>query len=123
MRYRYVTVDDLVVLTLEEEVELESWRRCFVEMEHLFVQNGFARLLIDGTGLNAFSLSQEDCRSVSPGFAGYARKSAIYSNNPLIFGMMRVIHSYAFNESFRVFKIKAEASAYLSDRQNQYHFA
>tara|TARA_R110002072_G_scaffold46082_11_gene128016 strand:+ start:24730 stop:25101 length:372 start_codon:yes stop_codon:yes gene_type:complete len=119
MRYRYVTVDNLVVLTLEGEVELESWRRCFLEMEHLFVQNGFDRLMIDGSGLIAFNLSHNDCRAVSPGFVAYARKAAIYSDNPLIFGMMRVIHSYAFNEQFRVYKTKADASAYLSDRQKQ----
>jgi hypothetical protein len=123
MRYRYATDDKLVVLTLEGEVELDSWSRCFLEIEHLFIQNGFDRLLIDGSGLDSFNLSQEDCRSVSPGFGGYARLSAIYSNNPVIFGMMLVIHGYAFNEQFCLFKNQVDASAYLSDRQSGSQFA
>jgi hypothetical protein len=123
MRYRYVTVDDLVLLNLEGDVDLESWRSCFVEMEQLFVQNSFARLLIDGSRLEAFGLSHDDCRHVSPGFAAFAKKTAFFSDTPLIFGMMRVVHSYAFNEAFNVFKTRDDASAFLADLDRTVHIA
>lgn len=123
MRYRYVTADDLVLLNLQGDVDLESWRRCFFEMEQLFMQNGFKRLLIDGSRLESFGLSHDDCRHISPGFAAFTKKTAFYSDTPLIFGMMRVVHSYAFNEAFQVFKTRDDASAFLADRDRAVHLA
>ncbi|MFT4798017.1 MAG: hypothetical protein ACJAYE_002566 [Candidatus Azotimanducaceae bacterium] len=119
MLYRYVAVDNLVLLSLEGDVGLVDWRRCFFEMEQLFIQNGYERLLIDGSGLKSFGLSHDNCRHVSPDFVAFAQKAAFFSDNPLVFGMMRVIHSYAFNEAFNVFKTHDDASAFLADRDRQ----
>lgn len=115
MRYRYETIDDLMLLTLEGDVELVSWRSCFFEIERRFIQNHFDRLLIDGSRLKSFDLSDEDCRHLSPGFTAFARKTAFYSDTPLIFGMMRVVHSYAFNDGFKVFKTSEDASSFLAN--------
>jgi len=123
MRYRYLTVDNMVLLNLDGDVDLVAWRRCFFEMEQLFVRNNHQRLLIDGRGLESFGMSHDDCRRVSPGFAAFAQKAAFFSDSPLVFGMMRVVHSYAFNESFKVFKTHDDASAFLADHDRKVQFA
>ena len=62
MRYRYVTVECLVLLCLEGDADVAGWQRCFFEIGRLFIQNGYDRLLIDGSRLDSFGLSRDDCR-------------------------------------------------------------
>lgn len=116
MKYQNVMVDDLVLLTLEGDVTMASWEHCFVEQERLFKMGRYQRLLIDGSGLTGFDMTSAECMDVAPGFGSYARKSAFFSDQKLIFGMMRIIHSCAFNDQFQVFKAREEASNFLSER-------
>lgn len=121
MNYRYVTVDDLIMLTLEGEVDLVSWEKCFIEQARLFraAGSGYKRLLIDGTGLNAFSMTSLECMEMAPGFASYADKAAFFCDDKLIFGMMRIIHSCAFNDEFQVFKTRADAASFLTEHNGK----
>jgi hypothetical protein len=109
-------MDDLVVLTLEGEVSLTSWEICFLEVERLFISDSYGRLLIDGTRLTAFHMTSRQCSEVAAGFLGFVDKAAFFSDNKLVFGMMRMIHSWAFNEQFQVFKCRDSAAQFLAER-------
>jgi hypothetical protein len=116
MMYRNVVMDDLVLLTLEGVVSPASWEVCFVGQERLFKMGDYQRLLIDGSALTGFDMTSAECMDVAPGFGSYARRCAFFSDQKLILGMMRIIHSCAFNEHFQVFKTREEASSFLAER-------
>ena len=120
MKYQYVTMDDLVVLTLNGEVNQTSWEICFLEVEQLFKADDYARLLIDGTGLTEFHMSSQQCSEVAAGFLRFANKAAFFADNKLIFGMMRMIHSWAFNDQFQVFKTRESAAHFLAEHNGKH---
>lgn len=109
MRYEFVSAGNLVQLTLEGDIELESWQSCFWEMKLLFKHGRHTALLINAEAVTEFRISNQMCSEVMPGFAQFACTTAIYSSSPLIFGMLRVVQGYSHNDSLRVFRSRQDA--------------
>ena len=115
MQYQFISQDRLLIVKLSGAVCPESWRAVFTEAEQAYIGADYSRFLVDGSGLTGFNIDHSECQKLARGFMSFARKGAFFSQDPLVFGMMRVIHSYSNNEQFKVFKTSAQAMAFLLD--------
>ena len=113
MFYQFQPFDDLLITRLTGVVDRNSWISAFTEAERICTSGAHKHLLLDGSGLTGFDITHSDCQKLAVGFLSFIGKSAFFSNDPLAFGMMRVVHSYSNNESFRVFKTCRQAVGYL----------
>lgn len=116
MHYRIVAVDETVILKLSGEVNVPDWRCCFEDTARFFDPTIHQNLLIDGRELYSFDVTHSECQQLALNFVEFAPRGAFYANNPLIFGMMRVIHSYSNNERFGICKTKPEALDFLQQQ-------
>lgn len=112
MQHQIISADDFVVLKLTGEVNVSDWRSSFASAAEYF-SGGRHRLLVDGTELNSFDVTHGECQKLARNFATFAERGAFYASDPLIYGMVRVIHSYSNNDDFAVLKNRAEAIEFL----------
>lgn len=120
MRYQLQSLNDLLILKLCGDVTGESWRTTFSAAEASYQATEHAGLLVDGSNLKTFDVSHVECQRLARGFVEFAKRGAFYSNDPLIFGMMRVIHSYSNNDLFTVCKTCEQAMDFLRDCSQDY---
>ncbi|MBV1877895.1 MAG: hypothetical protein KUG79_09665 [Pseudomonadales bacterium] len=122
MKYQALTNDEegLLLLSISGTVGYEQLLRCFSEVEELLRYNFHLRLIIDGSAISHFDISNEVCQQMAPGLFNFVRRAAFFSPVSLVFGMMRVMHACSFNDNFGVFRTREQAQAFLiEDRASQ----
>ena len=120
MKHQLLALDDLLVMKLSGDVTRDGWDNSFTAAKRSFQKGAYRRLLVDGSKLAGFDITHTECQRLARGFGEFARKGAFFSNDPLIFGMMRVIHSYSNNEAFSVCKTQDQAMEFLRGRVADY---
>jgi len=123
MKYETLTDNQerLLFLKLSGCIEYEPLQACFSEMEEILRYNFHLRLVIDATQVSGFDISNEVCQQMAPTLLNFARRAAFFTDNLLVFGMVRVIQSYSFNDNFAVFKTLAEAKQFVEAERNSGH--
>jgi hypothetical protein len=113
MQYQFRFLDDLLITSFKGSLDMSSWKDAFAQIERVYRAEGYKKLLIDGSALTSFEISHAECQELAIDFLSYVGKGAFFSDDPLSFGMMRVVHSYSDNDDFRVFKTCRQAMSYL----------
>ena len=111
MFYQFIRQDGFIEMRLEGDVDLIDWQKCLMELDSR--RFSLQCVLIDGRGLRAFNLNHAECQVVAGDFVNFLERAVFLSADPLIFGMMRIIQSYADNDRFRVVKTLQQALDFL----------
>ena len=104
----------ILFLKIQEDVDYRSLQACFQEVNEILRYNFHLKLLVDGSLIDEFNISNKVCQQMAPQLFGFSRRAAFFSPRPAVFGMWRVIEASSFNDTFRVFKVEHEAFNFLS---------
>jgi hypothetical protein len=113
MRSQIIALNELVVLKLSGEVNVADWHSCFATAKEHFSSGDYRHLLVDGRDLVSFDVTHGECQKLARGFAEFAERGAFFAEDPLIFGMVRVVHGYSNNEQFGIFKTRSKALEFI----------
>ncbi|MFT5211229.1 MAG: hypothetical protein ACI9CE_002968 [Flavobacterium sp.] len=106
--------DDVLFLKLQEVIDYRSLQACFVEVNETLRYSFHLKLLIDGSQIDEFNISNRVCQQMAPKLFDFSRRAAFFSPRPLVFGMLRVVEASSFNDRFRVFKEENDARKFLA---------
>jgi hypothetical protein len=114
MRSQIIALNELVVLKLSGEVNVADWQKCFSMAEEYYCSGDYRHLLVDGRDLDSFNVTHSECQKLARGFVDFAKRGAFFAEDPLIFGMVRVVHGYSNNENFGIFKTRSKALEFIA---------
>ena len=122
---RYETYTDeregILFLKISGEVGYEAFVESLNATEEQLRYNFHLRLIIDGTDISHFDISNQVCQQMAPGLFNFARRAAFFSPTSLVFGMMRVMHACAFNSNFGVFRSLDQAKFFVTADRTSAH--